>query len=313
MPGVRTNGVGKMSERWTYVVTAATGHTGSLVAKGLLEAGHTVRVLGRDPDRMNELAERGATPMIGDVRDPAFVEVAFQGADAAYLVSLADRNSHDLRRGFADIGTNYAEAARKTGLKSAIFLSTIGTHDERNRGLILIHTDVERALNTVEGLHVVHLRAPSFFENLFYFLRPMQERGVLSTPIAPDTPLETVSTKDIAAVALRLLLALNFQGKTALELHGEPDLTMRTIAAQISQQLGRPFPIEHADRNADIEAIAAAGMGWDFAALLNDTWDLFSQKGLLRATDPTPETRMPTPITEFIRTELVPVLKAPSL
>jgi uncharacterized protein YbjT (DUF2867 family) len=301
-----------MSQRRTYAITGASGRTGRIVAQGLLEAGQEVRVVGRDPERLQRLVEQGAVPFVGDVRDVAFVESAFRGADAAYLVVPGNLKGRDVRRDFGDIGANYAAAARTTGLKSAVFLSTIGTHDEQNRGLILIHTDVERSLNAVDGLNVVHLRAPAFFENLFYFLRPMRERGVLSSPIAPDAPLETVGTRDVAEVALRLLRDLEFRGKSAVELHGEPDLTMREIAARIGKQLGRPFPVERADRAADVEAIVVAGLGRDFANLLNDTWELFSWKGLLRAEEPTTASRMPTPIDDFLRAELIPAMMAPA-
>jgi uncharacterized protein YbjT (DUF2867 family) len=300
-----------MSQKRTYVVTGATGRTGGIVARGLLEAGHTVRAVGRDAERLQSLVDRGAVPFVGDVRDAAFVERAFLGADAAYLVVPADLAARDVRREFGDNGANYAAAARATGLKSAVFLSTIGTHDEQNRGLVLIHTDVERALDAVDGLNVVHLRAPGFFENLFYFLSPMRERGVLSSPIAPDAPLETVGTRDIGEVALRLLQDLDFRGKSAVELHGEAGLTMRKIAERIGRLLDRPFPVEQADRASNIEAIVAAGRGRDFANLLNDTWELFSRKGLLRAEEPTAASRMPTPIDDFLRAELIPAITAP--
>jgi uncharacterized protein YbjT (DUF2867 family) len=299
-----------MDRKRTYTVTGATGHVGNHVARGLMQAGHTVRALGRNAGRLQGLADLGAVPCVGDWQDADFLAHAFQGADAALLIAQGDRTARDYRGACARVGANYAHAAQATGLKAAVFISSLGVQDERNRGLILIHADVEQLLNAVDGLHVVHVRAPFFFENLFYFLRSMRECGVLRSPIAPDAPFDAAPTRDIADVALRLLVQLDFRGKSAFEVHGQPGLCMRQIAERIGTELGRSFPVEQADRTADIEAMVAAGLGRDFATLMNDTWDALS-RGLLRAEDPTMASRMPSPIGDFIRDELVPAILAP--
>lgn len=293
-----------METKRTYVITAAGGHIGGPVARGLLRAGHRVRALGRDPDRLKPLIELGATAEVGDVSDAGFVERAFRGADAALLVVPPNPRARDFRRYFGDIGVNYANAARASSLQSAVFISCHGTHDERYRGLIMVHTDVETSLSDVPGLNVLNLRAPSYFENLFYFLPAMRARGVLSSPIAPDAPFETAGTSDIAAVALRSLLELEFRGKVAREVHAQRIVTMREVAQLIGKQLGLPFPVEQVAREADIEALVAAGASRDFATLLNDTWEIFGRHGLLRATAPSASTVVPTAVEDFIRDEL---------
>ena len=294
----------------TYVVTGATGHVGGPVARGLLDVGHEVRTVGRNRARLDALVERGATPAVGDVRDGAFVEEAFRGADAALLVSPPNLNARDLRRQFGEIGDVYAAAAAATGLGQAVFVSTTGAHEERHRGLIQVHTDVEHALDDVEGLDVLHLRAPNYFENLFYFLPAMRLRGVLSTPLGPDTPFDTVWTGDVAAVALRRLHALDIESRETMEMHGPEGLTMRRIAGIIGEAIGRPFPVEQVAHETDIEAMVGMGLGRDFSTLLNDTWGIFNRHGLLRTAEPTAATRAPTPIEAFIREALVPAIQA---
>ena len=42
-----------------YVITGATGNTGSVVAERLLEAGQKVRVVGRDPKRLETIHREG--------------------------------------------------------------------------------------------------------------------------------------------------------------------------------------------------------------------------------------------------------------
>jgi uncharacterized protein YbjT (DUF2867 family) len=300
-----------MDKQRTYTVTGATGHIGNKVARDLIRVGHTVRAMGRDKERLKPLADLGAIPFVGDWQDADFIEEAFRGADAALLMAQAHRTARDYRGAFARVGANYANAAQKTRLPSAVFISSLGVQDERNRGLILIHADVEHSLNAVDGLNVVHLRAPFFFENLFYFLQPMRERGVLRSPISPQAEFDSVWTRDVADVALRLLMRLDFQGKSEIEVLGQSRLSLDKIAGLIGEQVGRPFPAEKADRDADIEGMVAAGFGRDFATLMNDTWDAFN-RGLYRAAEPSTASRMPSRIEGFLREELAPAILPPA-
>lgn len=69
------------------LVTGATGKTGGAVARQLLGAGHSVRVLVRSDDtRARRLAALGADVRFGDLFDPKAVEAALNGVDRAYFV-----------------------------------------------------------------------------------------------------------------------------------------------------------------------------------------------------------------------------------
>jgi uncharacterized protein YbjT (DUF2867 family) len=305
------NGEPLMMTKRIYVVTAATGRIGGRVARGLLEDRHDVHVIGRNPERLRALADLGARVFRGDVRDASFVEESFQGADVAFLLVPGNRTTRDFRRYFGDVGTNYVNALRNTSVHSAIFISTIGAHDDRYRGLILVHADVERSLEEVLDLNMLHLRAAAFFENLFYWLPLTRARGALVSPISPDATLDLASTSDVAAVALRFLQELEFRGKRAVELRGREPLTMREIAKRVSKQLGQSFPVEHTTRDEDIAYLIARGMSHDFANLMNDTWDTFSRYGQLRA-EPAPDSvKGRTSIDEFIREQFAPAVVTP--
>lgn len=291
----------------TYVVTAATGRIGGSVARKLLEAGHQVIALGRNAEGLRALSDAGAKTLRGDAEDADFVEHAFRGADAAFLLVAGNRMSRDFRRGYADVGRNFARALRKNFVDAALFISCIGAHDEKNRGLVLIHADVEKALNEVPSVRLLHLRASPFFENFFYWLPVIQARNALATPLAPDAKIDLSTTDDVADIATQLLLKLDFQGKSAVEVHGREVLTMRQIAEIIAKQLGRPFPVEQTPRGANIAGLVAHGLSHDFAHLMSDAWDTIST-GLLRAPDATANVRGTTPVEDFLRAKFLPAL-----
>ena len=52
-----------------YVITGATGNTGSVVAERLLAQGEKVRVVGRDPQRLEQFTQKGAESFIADATD----------------------------------------------------------------------------------------------------------------------------------------------------------------------------------------------------------------------------------------------------
>ena len=80
-----------------YVVTGATGHTGRVVAKALLEKGAKVRVLGRNPKLLESLASQGAEPLVVDLTDRAAITDALGGAKGAYLMLPPKLVSPDYR------------------------------------------------------------------------------------------------------------------------------------------------------------------------------------------------------------------------
>ncbi|NRQ31865.1 NmrA family NAD(P)-binding protein [Nonomuraea sp. NN258] len=294
----------------TYAVTAATGHVGGHAARELLRAGHRVRAMGRDGGRLKELEAEGADPFVGDLADRGFVEEAFAEADAALLIVPPHPAAPDFPRYQHRIARVYASAAAHTGLRHAAFISTQGATDDRVDGLIAGHAAIESVLNQVAGLHLVHVQPPSFFEILYYFLGPMRERGVLSSPLGVDAVLRLVGARDVAAVAAGLLADPHFRGVGNVPVPPAELMTMRQIAELISEHLGRPMGVEQISAEADVADLVAAGTGRSFATLLNRTWALATAMGDTVQDEVTAVTRPAYRIEDFIRDELVPAIRS---
>src|SRR5262245_22138135 len=115
-------------------VTGATGFVGSHVAGLLLDAGHEVVVLARDPERAGALATRGAAVCRGDVTDKASLRDAMRGADAVlhiaawYKVGARDRS---MAREINVVGTrNVLELMRELRIPRGVYTSTVGVNSD---------------------------------------------------------------------------------------------------------------------------------------------------------------------------------------
>src|SRR4051794_40082027 len=78
-----------------FVITGATGHSGSVAAEALLDAGKAVRVVVRDSAKAARLAARGAEVFVADLGDPAALARAVRGAEGVFLLSPPDLTARD--------------------------------------------------------------------------------------------------------------------------------------------------------------------------------------------------------------------------
>jgi nucleoside-diphosphate-sugar epimerase len=78
-----------MSEERTVLLVGATGAVGGPTVRALRAAGVEVRALVRTEDRSRVAAGAGATPVVGDLFEPATVVPHLEGVDA--VVNLATR------------------------------------------------------------------------------------------------------------------------------------------------------------------------------------------------------------------------------
>src|SRR5215472_2988406 len=98
-----------------YVVTGATGHTGSIVAEKLLAKRERVRAVGRDERRLERLKQAGAEAFVADVTDAAAMARAFAGAEAAYLMVPPNISSPNIRGYQERVNDALASAVQQSG------------------------------------------------------------------------------------------------------------------------------------------------------------------------------------------------------
>src|SRR4051794_38346759 len=111
-----------------YVITGATGKTGSMVAKTLLERGQKVRVVVRDEKKAGEWKARGAEEV------SALSEDALRGAEAVYLMVPPDYAAPDMLAAQRQLVDGYAEILKTARPKYVLLLSSVGAQHEAGTG-----------------------------------------------------------------------------------------------------------------------------------------------------------------------------------
>ncbi|QIM18474.1 SDR family oxidoreductase [Leucobacter coleopterorum] len=114
------------------LVTGASGYIGGRLVPLLIEAGYSVRVLVRDPDRLRDIPWASDVEVFkGDLLDPAALSAAFKDVDAAYYLvhSMGPGASRKTFSGTEqECATNFVAAAESAGVARFVYLS--GLHPD---------------------------------------------------------------------------------------------------------------------------------------------------------------------------------------
>jgi len=218
-----------MAQKLTVVVTGSTGKQGGAVARGLLERGHKVRAVTRDPNssQAKSLANAGAMLVAASLEDTAALTNALEGATSLFAMTVPSGGTDaETRQGIAA-----ADAAKAAGVH--LVFTSVGS---ANRQTGIPHFDskyeVEKHIAKV-GVRATILAPVAFMENL-YFIREQLAKGIYASA------LTQVAVADIGAVAVRVLEdAGRFTGKR-FDLASD-ELTGNDALAILSRVTGLPF------------------------------------------------------------------------
>lgn len=105
------------------LVTGATGYIGGRLVPPLLDRGHAVRALARNPDKLAHAAWRDRVEVArGDLADPDSLSEAFDGIDVVYYLVHSMGTSKDFVAAEAESARNVVAAAQATGVKRLVYL-----------------------------------------------------------------------------------------------------------------------------------------------------------------------------------------------
>lgn len=296
-----------------FVITGATGHTGSVVAKALLTKGEKVRVVGRNPDRLKEFVAAGAEPFIADLSDGASIAKAFAGAKAAFVMIPPHLSSPDVLGFQRRVSDAIASGLLSAGVIHAVVLSSIGADKPDKTGPVVGLHYLEERLNGIDGLNVLHLRAGYFMENTLPQAAIIRTAGIVVGPLRADLKLPMIATHDIGAAAADALLSLNFRHKQTRELLGQRDINYQEVAEIIGKGIGKPnLRYTQAADEQVRGAFIQLGMSSNMADLLLEMSGSLNS-GYMRALEPrSAQNTTPTSYEAFIADEFVPLCEGKS-
>lgn len=222
------------------LVTGATGTQGGAVCSSLLAAGQRVRVLTRDPEKARGILGTGVEAVRGDFRDPKSLRKALAGFDSAFVMGTPYEEGAEAE---VSQGKAMIDACADVGIGHVVYSSVCGA----NKGTGIPHFDskqrIEQHLKKT-GLPCTILRPVWFMENFAspWYL-PSIEKGVLSSPLRPDRPLQMVSVADIGKFAAAAFTQPSKFVGEEIDIAGD-ELTMERIVKEISRVLSRPIRYE---------------------------------------------------------------------
>ncbi len=262
-----------------HLVLGGTGTVGSLVVKGLLAKGETVRVVTRTAERAKTLP-KGVESVVGDLANPDTYEAIFKDYDHLFL--LTANGPSDLPEGLAAVAE-----ARRTGAKRVVHLSIHDAEKAPEAPHFASKIAIEGALKQ-SGLPWTILRPNNFYQNDYWWKDAILQYGAYPQPLG-SVGVSRVDTRDIGEASVRALTEGGHAGKTYV-LAGPDALTGEDCARAFSEALGRKIVYGGDDLLAWAKTMRAYLPAWavfDYALM----YDMFQKKGLKATPAQLEETR----------------------
>lgn len=235
-----------MNPETPIFVTGATGYIGGRLAPRLLDAGHAIRCLTRDPRKLERRPWRShprVQVVAGDMSDEAELIEQLRGCRAAYyLVHSMIVSGDDYAARDRELADRFARAASKAGVERIIYLGGLGELGDDLSRHLSSRREVERVL-AAAGVPVTTLRAAMIIGSgsaSFEILRYLVERlPVMVTPRWVRTESQPVAIRDVLHWLIACLDAPDTVGRV-IEIGGPDVLDYRQLMRIMQEELGLP-------------------------------------------------------------------------
>jgi uncharacterized protein YbjT (DUF2867 family) len=291
------------------VITAPTGNIGHHVVQELLAAGEKLRLVLRDATKLPEGVRSQVEVVEGSHGDAAVVDRAFADADAVFWLAPPDA-TRTLEQAYVDFARPAATVIRRHGVKRVVSITALGrgTPWQDRAGLVTASIRMDDLLMQT-GVAFRGLAMPSFMDNVVRQAGSIKQNGLFFSPIAPGMKAPTAATRDMGAVAARLLADGTWTGQAEVPVLGPEDLSFDDMMAIASDVLGRTVRYQHITLDALKAQMLSGGMSESFAQGYVDMMRA-KDEGMDNAALRTPESSTPTSFRQWCEQVLKPAVLA---
>lgn len=294
------------------LITTPTGAIGSQVLQQLLDntnIGEPIRVIVRDSNRLQlpPHARQRVEVVQGSHGDADVVDRAFTGADAVFWVVPPDFNAPTVDAAYLDFTRPACHAIQRRGVKRVVVVSALGRGlavNGGNFGLVSASIAMDDMI-AATGVNLRTLTLPSFMDNILRQKESIANQGVFRLPISGDRKLPTCATRDIAAVAAKLLLDGSWSGRESVPVLGPEDLSFNDMARIMTEVLARPVRYEQVPFEAYQSLLLTLGASPAFAQGVVDMM-IAKNEGLDNAEPRTLQATSPTSFRQWCEEVLKP-------
>lgn len=229
------------------ILITTPGKVGREAAHLLAATDTPVRLLARDPGKVQDLAAAGVEVVAGDLRDDSDIQAAMRGVSRVILVSPAVP-AEELR---------VVSAAKEAGVDHVVKITSKASTDSpiaRRRG----QNEIEAGL-VASGLDHTLLRSNAYMQN-FLMLAPAIVATDSFGSSAADGRVGLIDSRDVADVAARIAQDPGSHVDKTYWLTGPQLLTYGDVAHTLSDVLGRPISFQRRTFDEDKQAMMSAGL-----------------------------------------------------
>ena len=232
---------------------------------------HEVRVILRDPNRVDEFRNQGFDAVTGDLLDSDSLKAASTGVDAIFLMLPLVYDEELIMPYFQ----NVLYAAQKANIKLLVFnASTRVPAIPTNVWAFELKRKMEAQL-LQGGVPFIVVRPTFYMENLLgpWTLAPLSQRNVVTYVHAADRKVSWICAWDMASFCVSALEHPELAG-SFIDVGGPEQLDGNEIAGRISESTATDLQYEQADIDSFakyLEKFAGARAAHEIRAL-NQWW-----------------------------------------
>jgi uncharacterized protein YbjT (DUF2867 family) len=222
------------------LIVGASGRLGKAIARQALGAGKAVRASSREPEeRLGDIKAAGAEVIAADLRDPASLQRACQGAQAVVASAhgavdgwgnhskLVDDKGH----------RDLVNAAKAAGVEHFIYISAMDAAPDHPAPWIRFKAGVEEYL-AKSGIDYTIIRPTAFMETYAHLLlgQALIEKGKVSVFGEGNSPRNFVSVEDVARFVIIALEDPRAKGDI-IEVGGPDNPTTNEVAQMYAERI----------------------------------------------------------------------------